>query len=145
MLARPSKRQVTCRMPAAVIMTVAGMLVAPMAFARITANTIDAVATVTDHGRQLVVTGPIACTEGERLSLRVTVTQRATGAVAMGRTVVSCTGGNQQWEVHASARGKETFEVGPATAAALGRTSERGTITDAHQWLVDIALAAKTM
>jgi hypothetical protein len=143
MLARPIRKQVTRRVSAAVVMTLAGVLVAPVAFARITANTIDAVASVTDHGRQLVVTGPIACAEGERAYLRVTVTQRATGAVAEGRTVVACTGGTQQWEVRASARGKETFEEGPATAAALGRTAERGKTTDSHQWLVDIALAGK--
>ena len=75
--------------------------------------------------------------------LEVTVTQRATGAVAEGRTRITCTGNTQQWQVHASTQGKETFQEGPATAVALGRTSDRGDITDAHQWLVDITLVGE--
>jgi hypothetical protein len=34
-----------------------------------------------------------------------------------------------------------TFEAGPATAVALGRTTAGGKATDAHQWLVEITLA----
>jgi hypothetical protein len=48
-------------------------------------NTIDPVAVGADHGQHILVTGPIACTAGERAQLRVTVTQRATGAIAEGR------------------------------------------------------------
>ena len=70
----------------------------------------------------------------------MTVTQRTTGAVAEGRTRFTCTGNTQQWEVHASTRANETFQEGPATAVAIARTSDRGDITDAHQWLVDITL-----
>jgi hypothetical protein len=143
MPARPDEKPV--RSLAVMVAIVVGVFAAPMAFARITANTIDPVARVTDHGRQLVVTGPIACAEGERLHLRVTVTQRTTGAVAEGRTLVPCTGATQQWEVRASAHGRETFEEGPATAVALGRTTEGGTTTDAHQWLVDVTLTAQAM
>ncbi len=130
---------------AVVVAIVVSVFAAPTVFARITANTIDPVARVTDHGRQLVVTGPIACAEGERLHLRVTVTQRPTGAVAEGRAVVPCTGGTQQWEVRAAVHGRETFEEGPATAVALGRTTEGGTATDAHQWLVEVTLATQGM
>ncbi len=114
-----------------------------MAFARITANTVDPVARVTDHGRHLIVTGPIGCTEGERAYLRVTVTQRTTGAVAEGRTLVTCTGGTRRWRVDAAVQGEEAFEEGPAVAAALARTGEGGQTTDAHQWLVEIALAGE--
>jgi hypothetical protein len=42
--------------------------------------------------------------------------------------------------VHASVQGKAAFEAGPATAVALGRTTDRGATTDAHQWLVNITL-----
>jgi hypothetical protein len=124
-------------------MALGGVCLAPMAFAGVVLNTIDPVALVTDHGRHLIVTGPMECTEGERAYLRVTVTQRATGAVAQGRTRLICTGDTQRWEVHASIRGKETFAEAPATAVALARTSDRGDITDAHQWLVDITLAGE--
>ena len=128
---------------AATFLTLVGLLIAPVALARVVLNTINPVAIVTDNGRHLVVTGPIACTSGEKVYLRVTVTQRSTGAVAEGRTRLTCTGDTQQWEVHASTQGKDTFEAGPATAVALGRTSNRGDITDAHQWLVDITLVGE--
>jgi hypothetical protein len=127
----------------AMVMTAAGIFGAHSAFARITANTIDPVAIVADNGRDVIVTGPIACTAGERAYLRVTVTQRSTGAVAEGRTLLTCIESTQQWEVHASTQGQETFEVGPATATALARTTEGGETTDAHQWLVDVVLVGE--
>ena len=86
------------------------------------------------------MTGPLGCTAGERAYLRVTVTQRATGAVAEGRTVVTCTGNIERWQVHASTQGNETFQPGPATAVAIAHTTSRGETTDAHQWLVEITL-----
>jgi uncharacterized protein with beta-barrel porin domain len=110
-------------------------------------NTIDPVAFVTDGGRHLIVTGPQACDAGERSVIRVTVTQRSTGAVAEGHTRLLCTGqtpdDTQQWKVHATTQGEETFEKGPATAVAISRTILRGDTTDAHQWLVDITLEEK--
>jgi hypothetical protein len=65
------------------------------------------------------------------------------GAVAEGHTRIICTTDVQQWEVHASIQGKETFEEGAATAVALARTSDRGDIDDAHQWLVPITLVGE--
>ena len=71
------------------------------------------------------------------------MTQRSTGALAEGDTLLFCTGDTQHWEVRASTRGNETFQEGPATAVAVARTSDRGVTDDAHQWLVNITLAAK--
>ena len=104
-------------------------------------NTIDANAVVTDNGRHVIVTGPIVCDRGERAEVRVTATQRTTGALAEGLTRVVCTGQPQQWEVHAAAQANESFEESAARAVGLARTSDRALTTDAHQWLVDIALA----
>ena len=145
MFAQPTKPHLKYFVAAALVLTPVGVFIAHTAFARVVANTIDPVAIVTDKGRHLIVTGPISCTAGERAYLRVTVTQRPTGAVAEGRTLVTCTGeaNTQQWEVHASTQGDETFEAGPATAVALGHTTSRGDITDAHQWLVDITLVGE--
>jgi len=73
--------------------------------------------------------------------VRVTVTQRSTGAVAEGQTFLDCSTTAQQWEIHAFTQGRETFAEGPATATALARTGiDRGESDDAHQWLVDITL-----
>src|SRR5713101_1545208 len=76
-----------------------GVCLAPLALARILGNTIDPVAIVSGNGLHVVLTGPIACTEGERVSLRVTVTQRETGAPAEGAALFACTGVIQQWRV----------------------------------------------
>ena len=56
------------------------VITAPPTFAGIALNTIDAVAHQTENGRQIVVTGPIACTAGEGVTLRVTAKQRSRGA-----------------------------------------------------------------
>lgn len=143
MFIRPAMRRGRYLASAVFVMSLAGVFAVPRAFARITANTIDPTAGVTDHGRHVIVTGPLGCTAGERAYLRVTVTQRTTGAVAEGRTLVACTGGTSQWTVHASVQDEETFEEGPATAVALARTADGGTTTDAHQWLGEVMLVGE--
>ena len=125
---------------AAILLIVAGVFVARTAFARITYNTIDPVALVSEKGRHLTMTGPIAVTTGERTELRVTVTQRSTGAVAEGVVFFTGTGQTNQWEVTVVAEGQAAFAAGPATAVGLARTSVGGKATDAHQWLVDLTL-----
>jgi hypothetical protein len=101
MFLQPTNKPMNGLVSVAMILILTGVCLPPLASAGIALNTIDPVATVTDDGRHLIVTGPIACTEGEQASLRVTVTQRATGAVAGGRTRITCTGDTQPWEVQA--------------------------------------------
>jgi hypothetical protein len=132
------------RLPALLaVPLLAGLLAAPLASAKIMRNTIDPVALVTGEGLHLFVTGPFVCTAGERMHLRLTVTQRATGALAEGRTLALCTGADQQWELHASAQGKRAFAEGPAIAVAVARTFDRRGATDAHQWLVEVTLVGE--
>jgi hypothetical protein len=138
-----TKKHLSLLVATAMVLALAGAGLAPLAFARVVFNTIDPVATVTDNGRQIVVTGPITCDGNQRADLRVTVTQRSTGAVAEGRAVITCTGAEQQWEVRAPTQGKEMFEAGPATAVAVASTSSAGDTDDAHQWLVNITLVRK--
>jgi hypothetical protein len=140
MFAQLTRKGVVCLVLAAVVMALAGAFLARTASAGIQVNTVDAVAQMTGNGRHLLVTGPIGCTAGERAHIRVTVTQRTTGAVAEGHTLVRCAGDTQQWAVRASTRGRETFEEGPAVAVALARTTAGGVATDTHQWLVAITL-----
>ena len=125
---------------AAILLMVAGVFVARTAFAKLALNTIDPVGIVADKGRRLTVGGPITITAGERTELRVTVTQRSTGALPEGVALLTGTGEAQQWEVEAAVQGGERFEPGPATVVALARTTVRGKVTDAHQWLVNITL-----
>ena len=112
-------------------------------FGRVVFNTIDPTAIVSGNGRQIVVSGPISITAGEKSDLRVTITQRSTGAVAEGSARLVGTGNLEHWELTAEAIGDETFDPGPATAVAIARSTERGAATDAHQWLVNITLVAK--
>jgi hypothetical protein len=126
--------------PAAIVLALAGVFVARTAFARVVMNTIDPVGLVAHNGRHVTLTGPLAVTAGERVQMRVTVTQRTTGAVAEGQAVFFGTGTTNHWEIEAAVEGDETFEAGPATAVAIARTSVQGQATDAHQWLVNITL-----
>ena len=147
MHAQPTPKHMKCLASAVMIMTFVAIFTAPMAFAKLTTGmetqTIDPFAILTDNGRHIIATGRITCTEHERAHLRVTVTQRGTGAVAEGRALITCTGNIQQWEVQASTHGNQTFQEGPATAVALARTTDRGDTTDAHQWLVAITLGSE--
>ena len=109
--------------------------------AKIVRNTIDPAGALTKNGFFLKVTGPINCTTGEVVDLRVTVTQRTTGAVAEGYERLRCTGNDQVWRAELLRLSREAFEAGPAIAVAIARTSENGRATDAHQWLVNMTLA----
>jgi hypothetical protein len=102
-------------------------------------NTMNPLASVADNGRHVIVTGPLTCIAGEKVFMRVTVSQRETGAIAEGRTMVNCTGVLQQWEVHAATQGNERFGEGAAIGTALARTNNVGD-NDAHQWLVALTL-----
>jgi hypothetical protein len=122
---------------------VATALAAGTAVAKITRNTIDAAALLTDSGRAVIVTGPLTCTPDERVFLSVTITQRSTGALAEGRGVITCSGEAQQWEVGAALQARATFVDGPAIAVAVARATDHGITTDAHQWLVDVTLVTE--
>jgi hypothetical protein len=83
----------------------------------------------------LVVSGPVACTRGERSTVDARVTQRQTGALAEGRWRGTCTGKKQTWRVRrALTKHRERFARGAAEACGLLLTRRRGRVTDAHQW-----------
>jgi len=129
--------------PVTLLLVLSSLFITRTVWARIAYNTIDPVGIVVDTGRKVLVTGPIAVTEGERTELRVTVTQRSTGAVAEGVLFFTGTGQTNQWEVTAVAEGRATFEAGPATVVGLARSSAQGQVTDAHQWLVNATLLSE--
>ncbi len=135
-----SKKRAGVLFLTAAALILAGALLAPVASARITFNTIDSTARIGDNGRLVTVTGPMTCDGGQRIEMRVTVTQRSTGAVAEGRAVLTCTGSSQQWEIRAATQGAKTFVAGPAVATAVATASTGGDTDDAHQWLVNITL-----
>jgi hypothetical protein len=127
-----------CRWPVTLVLSLC--LVAPSIAGVRLGNTIDPLVSLSEEGRHLVVTGPITCPEGDRVRMRVTVTQRTTGAIAEGITHVVCTGDQQQWVAELSTPGNEAFLPGDATAVALGQTTNPVDSSDAHQWLVVVEL-----
>jgi hypothetical protein len=127
--------------PLLVVTIVAFTPIAPAAFAKVVVNTIDPVGKVTDNGRQITITGPLRCSDSQRTYLRVTVTQRSTGAVTEGQSFIECSTEIRQWEVRLPVHGRAAFQEGEAIAVALARTeTNRGNSDDAHQWLVPITL-----
>ena len=100
-----------------------------------TLQTIDRKVILRADGRTLVVSGPVACTRGERVTVDARVTQRLTGALAEGRWHATCTGEKQTWRVRrAVTKHRERFGPGEAEACGLLLTRRRGRVTDAHQW-----------
>jgi len=115
-------------------------LAAP-ASAGVVLNTIDGEATLDDAGRVVEVTGPIRCTQAERATIRVTLSQRTTGAVAEGRWRGTCRRTTTTWTAKRFVQqGSATFRPGSAKACALGVTRRAGTVTDAKQWCQPIRL-----
>jgi hypothetical protein len=108
---------------------------------------IDPTLLIDAKGRQVAVTGPFECSAGGLITLlRVTVSQRVSGAVAEGETRGACSGGAEEFALDAVARGEATFVEGPAEACALalvgvhGALIGGGNVTDAHQWCQDVTL-----
>lgn len=129
--------------PLQLLLILAGVFLAHTTFAKLAANTIDPVGIVSDSGRHVVLTGPVEATSGDRTEMRVTVTQRSTGAVAEGIVFFTGTGEPIQWAVTAATYGPAAFEPGPATVVALALTSVKGEANDAHQWLVNVTLVSE--
>jgi pimeloyl-ACP methyl ester carboxylesterase len=114
---------------------VAALIVgAEPATAFITGNTIDRDATYTKHGRLLRLSGPIGCTRGERVSIRITATQSATAARAGSRWRSRCTAEVQRWQVKAHARRATRFQNGSGRVCAAAKTRRGTRVTDRRRW-----------
>ena len=123
-----------------VLVTMLGALVL-IGSAQPFAGRTDPTATIGKHGHVVRATGTLTCAAGERLFLRLTVTQPQTAAYAEGRTRARCTGAELHWKVQAFGRLRTRFAEGTAQACALGITRLNGHPTDAHQWCVDVTIA----
>lgn len=115
---------------------------ADAASAFVSANTIDGQATHTRGGARVRATGPIGCTSGERVSIRVTVTQAATGARARKTWTGRCTREIQHWQVRARARQGSRFESGAGKVCAVAKTRTAGRVTDTRKWCERVAVSA---
>jgi hypothetical protein len=91
-------------------------------------------------GRQVSMTGPMACDPGENWEVNGTLTQGASRGVGRGEGV--CRGDIQEWVVRIAAEGDVRFEPGAARGCAVLRTLRNAAETDRHEWCNDIVLAA---
>ncbi|HEX2043409.1 MAG TPA: hypothetical protein VHF24_12310 [Acidimicrobiales bacterium] len=91
-------------------------------------------------GRQVSMTGPMACDPGENWEVSGRLTQGVSRGG--GRSEGICRGDIQEWVVRVAAEGDVRFEPGPAQGCAVLRTLRNGVETDRHEWCNDIALAA---
>ncbi len=104
---------------------------------------IDRDAISTRDGARVQATGPLICSRDERVSLRVTVTQRATRAVGGARWKHACTGAVQHWRVDASAGGDTRFEAGPGRVCVRGLTRVAERITDRRRWCRRVTVSGR--
>ncbi len=104
---------------------------------------IDRNAISTRGGANVQATGPLICSSGERVSLRVTVTQPATKARARARWKRGCTGAVQHWRVHAATQGGRRYEPGPAKVCVLGKTRAANRLTDRQRWCRRVSVSGR--
>jgi hypothetical protein len=124
----------------AVAVLVATALMAAPADARMVVQ-FDTQAALLQSGRLLRVKGPVGCSRTERMAIRVTVTQRAAGAVAEGWWRGLCRVRRATWTAReVGIQGRQVFRAGRAQACALGTTRRAGRVTEAHQWCETIRL-----
>lgn len=109
----------------------------------IAANTIDGQSTYTAGGMRVRATGPIGCTSGEHLSIRVTVTQPAIGARARESWNGRCTGEIQHWQVRARARHRTRFETRTGRVCAVATTRDTAGVTDTRKWCERVAVSER--
>ena len=115
---------------------------AEAASAFLAANTIDERATYKKYGKLLRVTGPIACTRGERVAIRVAIRQPATAARARSRWQGRCTGKVQHWQVTARARRETRFKNGGGRVCAVAKTRTGSRVTDSRRWCERVQVTA---
>lgn len=128
------------RLKMAIIAIIIISLMTGPVLARRAMNTIDPIVTLNSNNRQLLVTGPIACTQGEKVTIDIVIVQRSNGAVAKGSFQDFCKGEDiiQNWQVNAKTVGSNTFEEGPALAWAMAETRDHNIVTDAGQWALEV-------
>jgi len=104
------------------------------ALAKVARNTIDGTAALRANGRIVKGVLLVACTPGERVKLRMTLTQGA--AIGEGYAVGDCLGEDEaaHYAVKVAIWGVNKFQAGPADACAVAVDTDRGKVVDTRQW-----------
>lgn len=93
---------------------------------------------VINSGGEVVASGHGGCTDGQQVTIAVTVTQSS--AVATGEKVQDCTGEEQNWSTIATVDTVDSLAAGTAEACGLATTRDNGSVTDTFDWCVDVDL-----
>lgn len=91
-------------------------------------------------GSQVETTGHGGCTAGEQVTVAITITQPASGAVATGENEHTCTGQLQIWRSVLTADTPTPFEEEAAEACGLATSRDGADITDTYAWCRDVVL-----
>ena len=121
--------------PASAIAFPAGPVRAPADFNRYPA--------VIRGGQAIKLSGPVTCPAGDTITLRATISQRTSGAVAEGHWIKHCTATTHRtWRTTATVIDGVGLTAGRAHAVGLAIVRHAGKPVDAFQWQRTITLAA---
>jgi hypothetical protein len=103
----------------------------------------DPFQTVIRGGRAVTLSGPITCPAGDIISLRATISQRTSAAVAEGHWTKQCPATTHRtWRTTAPVIDGVSLSAGRAHAIGLAVVRHAAKPVDAFQWQRTITLAA---
>lgn len=91
-------------------------------------------------GREVVASGHGACTDGQQVTVAITVTQTTSGAEATGENQHTCTGQLQDWSSVVTVDTTNSLTAGPAEACGFATARDGMVITDTFEWCKDVDL-----
>jgi hypothetical protein len=92
------------------------------------------------EGKIIGVAGHGGCTEGQQVTIAVTLTQTSTAALATGETQQVCSGDLQSWDARVMAAADVAFVAEPAQACGIAVTHAGEIATDRFEWCRDVDL-----
>jgi hypothetical protein len=95
----------------------------------------DRAGVLANRGTKVHLSGPVDCSVGDTVSIRATVSQLATGAVAEGVWSKRCTGTTLHWHITALVNGGVHFSTGSAEGVGLAVIRDHRVPVSAIQWI----------
>lgn len=93
-------------------------------------------------GARVRMSGPVECPVNDRVTIRATVSQLSTGAVAEGVWSKRCTGTVLHWHITAIVSDGVHLRAGRADGAGLAVIRDHGVPASAIQWIRPLTLAS---
>jgi hypothetical protein len=100
----------------------------------------DRAGVLADRGAEVRLSGPVDCSVGDTVSIRATVSQLSTGAVAEGVWSKRCTGTTLHWHITAIVNDGVHFSTGSAEGVGLAVIRDHGVPGSAIQWIRPLTL-----